>query len=127
MKLLIPLFTLLLVSVSANASHFVTCDVTAEVVNIQNLDLMNDTTVTRRSFSPAEGSTVDETITIATIEITSVSNNEGMLKCQFKNGDEITLAVKKEEKGEYSEGQKLELNYRNVGDALGSGTTWKLK
>ena len=126
MKILIPILTLL-VSLSANASHYVTCDVSAEVVNIQKMDRLNDSTTNRRTYPPVGESNTDERVTIATIKIEEVSSNDGMLNCQFTKGQEITLFVKAGENNDYKVGSSLSLNYTNVGDSFGGQTTWEVK
>lgn len=115
------LVVLLSVGTPAWASHFMSCDVEAEVVEVQNLARLDGQATFREGMEDYEQ--------IVRLKVTAVNvDAKASLpgRC-IPEGTETTLHVKQDQVGDYKQGDTLKFHYNNVGDALGSRITWTLR
>jgi hypothetical protein len=118
------LAVVLLGSLNSYASHFVACELKAEVVQVKAFNRINDSVTFRRRFSPTVGSGIDERSKQITFTVTEITEQTGTTKCRLSKDQEITLSVKANEAARFVANQKLKLSFQNVGDSLGSKISW---
>lgn len=105
----------------AFASHFITGQIEAKVVGMQNLQRLHGTVIFSWDSSIADH---DQTVTLEVVKMTS--NAGPGHQPGFKPGDTITLSVQKAQLNALSEGDLLTLDYKNVGDARASRISWEI-
>ena len=114
------LFTILLLgTMSAQASHYSNCLMTAEVQEIINLDKLGGET---RVFRGVIESERNQLIKFKVLKTTSVRGYD----CSRFNNRVFTLYIDSSEVDKYSKGQELMMRHINVGDSRSNSTTWKI-
>jgi hypothetical protein len=118
MKLFNLVSLFVLVSSTSQASHFMSCDLEAKVVTIQNIARLDGVAIFRKGMEDYEQ--------LVTIEVTKTEGTPRPHEC-LPVGNKSLLHVKKDQLNKFTLGQSLKLHYQNVGDSMGSRISWDLK
>lgn len=109
-----------LLSFPALGSHFLDCNLKAEVTQVKYLPRLGDVAVISHDPEVADYETV---LTLKVKEILP-SENEHMLCLGVDSSQDVYLSSKIEKK--YKVGDEISLHYQNVGDFRASRITWNI-